>query len=180
MRLCLFSFAISTLLQVTFAFCGFYCNKNKSYIQTNHIVIPQTIKEKRKKMKFLNKTTAIAAILMLTIAIPLVAIPLANAQHNPGWNITTFAYINVAPNPVGVGQKVDILIWVDKPRAQARILNDYRMHKYRLTILDSANNVVKSEFWETVIDTTSSQYYAWTPDTAGTYTLNFNFEGFYA
>jgi hypothetical protein len=130
-------------------------------------------------MKSLNKTTAITAILMLILTIPLVALPLANA-HSPPWDIVTFAYINVAPNPVGVGQKVDILIWVDKPRASAALENDYRQHNYRLTILDSDDNVVKSEFWETVIDTTSSQYYAWTPDTAGTYTLQFEFEGFAA
>jgi hypothetical protein len=129
-------------------------------------------------MQFSNKQfAAIAIILMLTIAIPLVAVPLVKA-HDPPWDIVTFAYINVAPNPVGAGQKVDILLWIDKPRASASLFNEYRQHNYRLTILDSDGNTVKSEFWETIKDTTSSQYYAWTPDTAGTYTLNFNFEGF--
>ena len=128
-----------------------------------------------------NKLASATAILfVLTFAISLVAVPLANAQHNPGWNIPTFAYVNAAPDPVGVNQKVDVLIWLDKPRAQAALSNEYRMHKYNLTIVDSAGAVVLSQFWETVIDTTSSQYYAWTPTAAGVYTLIFTFPGFYA
>ena len=126
------------------------------------------------------KATAISIFLVSTIALALFAVPLANAQHNPGWNIQTFAYVNAAPNPVGVGQKVDILIWVDKPRNSAALANAYRMHKYNLTIVDSDNAVVKSEIWETVIDTTSSQYYAWTPTVVGNYTLIFTFPGFKA
>jgi hypothetical protein len=131
-------------------------------------------------MQFSNKRlAAFATILMLTLAIPLVAIPLANA-HDPPWNITCFAYINAAPNPVGVGQKVDILIWVDKPRASAALSNNYRMHNYRLIITDADGNEVLNEFWTNVTDPTSSQYYPWTPSTVGTYTLTFNFEGFNA
>jgi hypothetical protein len=124
-----------------------------------------------------NKEFAVATILLLTIVMPLVAIPIVNA-HTPPWNIETFAYINAAPNPVGVGQKVDILIWCDKPRASAALSNDYRMHNYRLIITDSEGTVVLNQFWETVVDTTSSQYYAWTPSAVGTYNLTFNFEGF--
>jgi hypothetical protein len=113
------------------------------------------------------------------MAIPLVAIPIANS-HTPPWAITCFAYINAAPNPVGVGQQVSILIWVDKPRASAALFNEYRMHNYRLTITDSAGNEVLNQFWETVTDPTSSQFYPWVPDTVGTYNLTFNFEGFAA
>ncbi|HLC00416.1 MAG TPA: PQQ-binding-like beta-propeller repeat protein [Candidatus Bathyarchaeia archaeon] len=125
-------------------------------------------------------TIAITSILALSITLSLFALPLANAQRNPGFIIPTYAYINVAPNPVGVGQKVDILIWVDKPRVQATLGNAYRMHRYNLTILDSSNAVVLSQYWEDIIDPTSSQYYAWTPTAVGNYTLLYNFLGFYA
>ncbi len=87
------------------------------------------------------KTAIIATILVLTIAIPLVAIPIVNA-HTPPWAITCFAYINAAPNPVGVGQQVSILSWVDKPRANAQLSNENRMHNYTLTITDSAGTEV--------------------------------------
>jgi hypothetical protein len=122
----------------------------------------------------------VVIILTLAFAISLFALPLATAQRNPGFIIPTYAYINAAPNPVGVGQKVDILIWIDKPRVQAALGNAFRQHNYNLTILDSNNNVVVSEFWENIVDSTSSQYYPWTPSEAGIYTLIFNFHGYYA
>ena len=40
-------------------------------------------------------------------------IPLT-AAHTPSWQIPTFAYINVAPDPVGVGQEVLVVFWLDK------------------------------------------------------------------
>jgi hypothetical protein len=43
---------------------------------------------------------AIAILLILTFAISLVALPSVNA-HDPPWNLQTWAYIAVAPNPVG-------------------------------------------------------------------------------
>jgi hypothetical protein len=127
-----------------------------------------------------NKTAAtIATILILTIVLPMVALPLANA-HTPPWEISTFAYINAAPSPVGVGQQVSILIWCDKPRTNAALSNDYRMHNYQLVITDSAGNEVLNQFWQSITDPTSSQFYAWVPDAAGTYNLTFNFQGFAA
>ena len=50
-----------------------------------------------------NKTTAttIALLLMLTMAIPFVALPTANAQSTS----KTYAFIGATPNPVGVGQE---------------------------------------------------------------------------
>jgi outer membrane protein assembly factor BamB len=122
------------------------------------------------------KTTAITILLILSFAISLIAVPLATAQTN----YPVFAYINAAPNPVGAGQKVDILIWTDKYRSGANLFNDYRMHNYRLRITDADGDLVLNQFWDTIIDTTSSQYYPWIPTAAGTYTLNFTFEGFLA
>ncbi len=51
--------------------------------------------------------TAIALLLMLTMAISLVALPNANAQFGPQINtMTSYAFIGARPNPVGVGQSV--------------------------------------------------------------------------
>ncbi len=130
-------------------------------------------------MKGIKTASTIAAFFALIFAISLVALPLANA-HSPPWIITTFAYINAAPNPVGAGQKVDVLIWVDKPRASAALSNQYRMHNYTLIITDSDGTEILNKFWLNITDPTSSQYYAWTPDKAGNYTLTFNFGGFNA
>jgi outer membrane protein assembly factor BamB len=130
-------------------------------------------------MKSYSKTTTtIALFLISAFAISLVAVPAANA-HTPPWDIPTYAYINVAPNPVGVGQQVNILMWLDKTFApEIALTNDYRFHNYNLTIVnDDTGAIAFSKIYETVIDTTSSQYQAWTPDTTGTYTLYFSFPG---
>ena len=39
--------------------------------------------------------------------------PLANA-HDPPWDVDTWAYISVQPNPIGVNQPVFVTMWIDK------------------------------------------------------------------
>ena len=59
--------------------------------------------------KLKNKIAAItiALFFILSMTASLILIPNANA-HTPAWQIPTYAYINVAPNPVGVNQSVSI------------------------------------------------------------------------
>ena len=102
-------------------------------------------------------------------------LPNANA-HIPVWKIPTFAYINVAPDPVGVGQQVLVIFWLDKTFDGTIITNDYRFHNYQLTITKPDGNV-ESKTFDYIVDTTSSQYYPYTPDQVGTYAFNFTFPG---
>ncbi len=78
------------------------------------LALPNKIKMERKKMKFADrktKTVLIALILMLTIAVPLFA--LQGVYAHPPRNVPIYAYVHVAPNPVGVGQTVNVVFWVD-------------------------------------------------------------------
>ena len=117
--------------------------------------------------------TLIALVLTLTMAITLVALPLATA-HDPPWKIISYAYIVAAPNPVGVSQKVSIVMWVDTPLPSAVVTNDIRRHDYKLTITapDDSKEVME---WDVVEDTTSIQYTSYTPAQVGTYTLLFEY-----
>ena len=54
----------------------------------------------------------IAAILTVSIGASMTLIPSASA-HSPPWDIPTYAYIAAAPNPVGVGQTIDVYMWLD-------------------------------------------------------------------
>jgi hypothetical protein len=119
--------------------------------------------------------TAIAISLILAFAISAIAIPNANA-HTPKWTIKSYAYLVPAPNPVGVGQKVAIVMWIDTPLPGANVNNDVRRHDYTLTIT-GPDNFQKTEHWDVVEDTTSIQYYPFTFTTAGTYTLKFDYPG---
>lgn len=119
--------------------------------------------------------SAITLFLMLTIAITLVAVPLANA-HDPPRNIPTFAYINVAPNPIGVGQQASVVFWLDNVYDEAAIANDYRFYNYKLTIT-APDGDTETQTFEYVADSTSSQHTLYTPTQAGTYTFDFTFPG---
>jgi outer membrane protein assembly factor BamB len=116
---------------------------------------------------------AIAICLMLSIGASAMLVPTANA-HDPPWEIKTFAFILAAPNPVGVGQKVNVIMWIDKVAYGAAVTNNIRHHDYKLTITDP-DGEIQTETWDTCKDTTSAQYYGFTPDKTGEYTLTFNY-----
>ncbi len=50
---------------------------------------------------------AIVLTLILSTSVFIVSIPISRAE-----NIDTYAFISVAPNPVGVNQQVNILMWL--------------------------------------------------------------------
>lgn len=78
------------------------------------------------------QTAAILIAIFLTTS--MILVPTVVAQV-PSLNVPTFAYINIAPNPVGVGQKVLIVMWLDKTfDPGSAITNDWRFHNYELFI----------------------------------------------
>ncbi len=125
-----------------------------------------------------NKRTAIALILLLSISIVTsLAVIQPSTAHTPSWEIPTFAYIEAAPNPVGVGQQVTVVFWLDKTFDPSTALtNTWRFHNYILTITAPDGKETKKTF-DYISDSTSSQFTRFTPDQVGTYTLNFTFPG---
>jgi hypothetical protein len=119
---------------------------------------------------------AIAILFIVSMTASTILIPSTNA-HTPPWNIPTFAYINVAPNPIGVGQQASVIMWLDKTFDPSIALsNDYRFHNYNLTITKPDGTTEEHDF-PVVKDTTSSQFFAYTPTTVGQYTFTFTFPG---
>jgi hypothetical protein len=122
-----------------------------------------------KKSKIMTITLAI--LLLASISIPIASLPIAEA-HNPPWNFPTHAYISVAPNPIGAGQEALIIFWMDRTIQGTALTNQIRYHNYQLTIT-APDGTTQTQKWDTVWDTTTSQYYPFTPTQTGTYTLNF-------
>jgi len=123
-----------------------------------------------------NKILAILmAFLMLTITISLVALPVANA-HTPPWTINSYAYIDIAPNPIGVGQTTYISIWTGQVIFSAAVGNDIRRTNYTLTIT-KPNGQIITQHWDVIQDTTGIQFTSFTPDQIGNYTLKFDYGG---
>ena len=97
-------------------------------------------------MKNFNKTATLAILLALSIAVSILMVPTTSA-HTPKWNIPTFAYINAAPNPIGVGQKAYIIMWLSDTYDPASLLsNNYRFQNYKLTITAPDNTVTTQTF----------------------------------
>jgi len=115
----------------------------------------------------------IALFLLFAMAFSLIALPIAKA-HDPPWTIVSYAYIVPAPNPVGVGQTVAIVMWIDTPLPSAAVNNDIRRHDYTLTIT-APDGSTETKAWDVVSDSTSVQSYLYTPSQVGTYTLKFDY-----
>jgi outer membrane protein assembly factor BamB len=123
-----------------------------------------------------NKTTATAIdlFLVLTIALTLIALPIANA-HTPAWQIPTYAYLTAAPDTIGVDQTVTLVYWLDKlPPTAAGIGGDrWRNLKIEVTKPDGS----KETLGPYDSDPVGGGWVTYTPDKVGTYTLVFIFPG---
>ena len=127
-------------------------------------------------MKGNKNSELIALIIAMMFVLSIFAMPTTTAR-DPPIDITTFAFINVAPDPVGVGQEVDVIMWVDKTpggRNAAAAANDIRFHDYKLTIT-APDGSTEIKTFDIVYDTTSSQYTSYTPNQIGEYTFTFDF-----
>jgi len=121
------------------------------------------------------KIATISIVLLLTISMSITLLPDASA-HDPPQEITTHAYVQAVIDPIGVGQSTYIYMWLDKVYDGAYITNNLRFHNYKLTIT-APDGTITEEIFETVVDSTSNQAYAFTPDQVGTYNINFTFPG---
>ena len=126
-------------------------------------------------LKNKSKISTVAFVLMLTFAATLVALPSVSA-HDPPWEITCYAYMIAAPNPVGVGQNTYISMWVDASFPIADIFNDIRRTGYKLTIT-KPDGAIETKEWPIIYDTTGVAFTSYIPDQVGTYTLKFDYAG---
>src|SRR4030042_2378259 len=118
------------------------------------------------------KTIAILIIALLTSSIGTMA--LANA-HTPRWDITTYAYVSVAPNPAGLCQLVTIGMWVQIPPPTAAGTNGDRWHGFNVTITDP-DGVTKT-LGPFTSDATGGTWTSFTPDKLGNYSFVVNYPG---
>ena len=61
-----------------------------------------------------NKASAIAIAILLTITLATSTLLIPNVTaHSPQWQIPTYAYLIAEPNPIGVGQTIQVYMWLD-------------------------------------------------------------------
>ena len=90
--------------------------------------------------------------------------------------LLSYAYINAAPNPVGVGQTCSVSMWVDYPLAgtvQVITLDVRLLHllSQRLTAQTSTQSLGRCS------DPTGIETIHYTPTEVGTYVFTFNYAG---
>ncbi len=87
-------------------------------------------------MQMLNKRKTLISIsifLIMAMSTSLTLLPSIDA-HTPPWTFDSYAYIIAQPNPVGVGQTIHVVFWIDAPLPGATVANDIRRHDYTLDL----------------------------------------------
>jgi hypothetical protein len=121
-----------------------------------------------------NKTKATMALfLMLTIVATLISLPTVNA-HDPPWQIPTYAFLVVAPNPIGVNQQVEVVFWRDIPPPTAGGGYGDRWTFYVNITKPDGNTERQGPFTS---DDVGGSYMLYTPDQVGTYDFQAIFPG---
>ena len=123
-----------------------------------------------------NKTAAtlIALFLVLTIAVSLVVLPIANA-HTPAWNIPTYAYLAVSPLTVGVGQYVEMTMWLNCIPPTSQGVEGDRWQGFIVNV--TKPNGMKETLGPFTSDPVGTYSTTYVPDQVGNYTFVFSFPG---
>jgi hypothetical protein len=133
------------------------------------VAIKYTGKRNLKNIKN-QKLFAIVIATLLLLSIISVLIPTASAAERQ-----PHAFLSAAPNPVGVGQNVLIVMWLDLVPTTAYPGDPSKVWKdYTLTITGPDNNV---ETFKENSDPVASNYLSWTPKQTGNYTMVFKYPG---
>lgn len=123
-----------------------------------------------KKLKTHKDILSLFLVLMLSAAALItVAMPSSAAIV---MDIPTNCYIAVSPNPVGVGQTMNIVFWLDHDPPQLNYL-DYYGWNYTVTIVTPDGNTLTRGPIES--DAVGGAYYLFTPDKIGQYKIKATF-----
>ncbi len=118
-----------------------------------------------------NIKSAIATLLILLIAgSTLLSSALADTTFAPGTEIPTYAFISVAPNPIGVGQTVNVNFFL-----ATSIQSGEAVTNMTVKITDPDGNVETRG--PITGDTTGGSYFNFVPDQVGNWTFQFFYGG---
>src|SRR5512136_388448 len=108
-------------------------------------------------------TILIATLLLLSMTASLTMV-FADIYPPVGYHVTTYASINVAPNPIGIGQTVTINMYLVMPLLTSE-------NPVNMTLYITNPNGVKSTYGPFIGDVTGGTYYNFVPDMLGNYSI---------
>jgi hypothetical protein len=129
-------------------------------------------------MKKMSKkiSIAVASFLVTLMIISLFAFPTIDA-HDPPWELPTYTYVGVQNNPVGVGQEVLIVFWLNElPRTAVGAYGD-RFRFYIDITTPSGENETLGGSTGFVSDPVGAGFATYTPTETGTYKIAAKFPG---
>jgi outer membrane protein assembly factor BamB len=125
--------------------------------------------------KSINKILAIAISILFVTSITAVAAPQADAAMFPGTTIPTWAYLEVVPDTIGLGQSALMVMWIDKPPPTANGI--YGDRWIGMTIEITKPDGSKTTIGPFQSDDAGGYTAVWTPTELGTYTAQMKFPG---
>jgi len=130
-------------------------------------------KENEEYMKILKNQalTAVSLFLIITFAATMASIPLVQAAVNV--SIKNWAYVDLLPSKVGVGQVVTIIYGIDHVNPLSTAAGPF-FEGFKLTITNPAGTPISQSV---AVDSTSFGHTTFTPDTVGTYYFQLSFPG---
>jgi PQQ-like domain len=124
-----------------------------------------------KRMTRNKLATAIAMFLIITMAVTTVAFPPVRAQTIPA-----FLLLNVAPNPIGVGQAAEVNAFLSKPPITASLGGTGDMYT-GITVEVTKPDGTKQTLGPFTSDATGGTYTTFTPNAVGNYTFKATYPG---
>jgi hypothetical protein len=133
-------------------------------------------KERKKMKKIKNITLAIILTTFLTLSMlsSLTIIQPAIA-HSPALSIPTYAFCNVAPNPAGIGQSVNVGFWISLPPPTAN--GPYGDRWAGMTVKVTQPDGTTQSLGPFTSDDTGGSHAEFTPTQVGNYTFQMTFPG---
>ena len=125
-------------------------------------------------MQIKNKAMTILFLAILTIPMVATIIPNANA-HTPAWSLPTYAFINIAPAPIGVGQTVNVNMWLQVPPPTASGAYGDRWENLTVKVTHPDGTIETLGPFES--DDTGGTSTRYTPSKVGNYTFQLFFGG---
>ncbi len=126
------------------------------------------------KIRGTKTLSTIALILILTFSAIMAGMPTAKA-HTPPLTVSTYAFISVEPNPVGVNQAAFVNFWIDKVAPTANSQYGDRWQNFKVTVTKPDGTT--TTLGPFTSDDVGGAFTTYIPTAAGTYTFVFNFPG---
>ena len=132
-------------------------------------------KNEIQKNKNYSKIFSITLITILTISSIAAVLPTVLA-HDPPWEIPTWAFMSISPDPIGVNQEALIVMWINDYPITANGAYGDRWQGYTIDV--TKPDGTKITLGPYASDPVGAQFTQFTPTEIGEYTLVFSWPGY--